>query len=81
VDFGSRTDARTEAATPPGDITILRKGMTRAEAERAFGTPVESSQRRDGGLSMTMLVFDVGEQRIAADFVEDVLVKYTITSK
>jgi hypothetical protein len=81
VDFGSRTDTRTEAATPPGDITILRKGMTRAEAERAFGTPVESSQRRDGGLSMTTLVFEVGEQRIAADFVEDVLVKYTITSK
>ena len=80
IDFGGRTDAREEAA-PPGDISMLRKGMTRAEALRAFGKPVESSDRRDGGLAVTTLVFDVGDQRVAADFVEDVLVKYTITSK
>jgi hypothetical protein len=55
--------------------------MTRAEAERAFGQPIESSPRRDGGLAVTTLVFDVGDQRISADFVEDVLVRYTITSK
>ena len=55
--------------------------MTRAEAEQAFGRAVESSQRRDGDLAVTTLVFDVGDQRVAADFVEDVLVRYTITSK
>jgi hypothetical protein len=81
VDFGGRTDASDHAPSPAADITQLRKGMTRAEAERAFGRAVESSERRDGVLAVTTLVFDVGDQRLAADFVEDVLVKYTITSK
>jgi len=81
VDFGGRTDARDDVPPPAADITQLRKGMTRAEAERAFGRVVESSQRRDGNLAVTTLVFDLGDQRLAADFVEDVLVRYTITSK
>jgi hypothetical protein len=81
VDFGGRSDSRNEAPPPPADLSQLRKGMTRAEAERAFGRVVESSERRDGGLAVTTLVFDVGDQRLAADFVEDVLVRYTVTSK
>jgi hypothetical protein len=84
VDFGvARTDARREevAPAPSGDITLLRKGMTRADAERAFGRPTETSGKRDGGLAVTTLVFDVGDQRITADFVEDVLVRYTLASK
>jgi hypothetical protein len=81
VDFGGRTDARDNAPPPPADISQVHKGMTRAEAERAFGRVVESSERRDGNLTVTTLVFDVGDQRLAADFVEDVLVRYTITSK
>jgi hypothetical protein len=86
VDFGSLAPAapratRDETPPPSGDITLLRKGMTRAEAERAFGRPAETSERRDGGLVITTLVFVVADQRISADFVEDVLVRYTISSK
>jgi hypothetical protein len=87
VDFGPLAGAlapratRDDAPPPSGDITLLRKGMTRAEAERAFGRPAETSERRDGGLAVTTLVFEVADQRISADFVEDVLVRYTITSK
>jgi hypothetical protein len=85
MDFGGRSDGRegvTDASpSPPADLSLLRKGMTRAEAERAFGRVVESSERRDGGFAVTTLVFDVGDERISADFVEDVLVKYVITSK
>ena len=66
---------------PTGDITQLRKGMTRAEALHAFGKPAEASERKDGGLVVTTLVFIVGDQRISADFVEDVCVRYTISSK
>ena len=82
VDFGGRTDARPDVAAPPeGDITMVRKGLLRGEAERAFGKPASSSERREGGIVITTLVFDVGDQRVGAEFVEDVLVRYTITSK
>lgn len=80
IDFRS-DDASESLRSAPADISQLKKGMTRAEAERLFGRPVQSSERREGGLSITTLVFAIGEQRIAADFVEDVLVRYTITSK
>src|SRR5215510_3773088 len=88
VDFGSLgpgSGARVTRDGPPdppsADITQLRKGLSRADAERLFGRPAETSERRDGGLAVTTLVFLAGDQRISADFVEDVLVRYTITSK
>ena len=86
VDFGSLAPppprgTRDDAPLPSGDITLLRKGMTRADAERTFGRPAETSERKDGGLAVTTLVFVIADQRISADFVEDVLVRYTISSK
>jgi hypothetical protein len=69
------------ASAPSGDISVLRKGMLRADAEREFGRAVESSERRDGGIVIKTMVFNVGEQRITAEFIEDVLVRYTIASK
>jgi len=80
VDFGG--GGGTEQAPPPtGDITALRKGMTRAEAERAFGRPTTTSKRIEGTLVVTTVSFDVDDQRITADFVEDILVRYTVSSK
>jgi hypothetical protein len=80
VDFGG--GAGTEQVVPPtDDITALRKGMTRAEAERAFGRPIGTSKRVEGTLVVTTVSFDVDEQRITADFVEDILVRYTVSSK
>ena len=79
VDFsaGPRT-----ASLPDAGIDLLpRKGMSRADAERAFGKPVESSDRREGSLAVARVVFVSGDQRIATEFVEDVLVRYTITPK
>ena len=87
VDFSAagletRTDISVPAAQPrPSAGSMPRKGMTRAEAEREFGTPIEVSDHREGALTMTTLVFVRDEQRIATDFVEDVLVRYLITSR
>jgi hypothetical protein len=86
VDFGSLApvslrQTRDVGGAPAFDITLLRKGMSRADAERAFGRPADTSERRDGGLAVTTLVFVLGDQRISADFVEDVLVRYAISSK
>lgn len=79
VDF--RGDLGADAPRGPADITQLKKGLQRSEAERLFGRPVQSSERREGSITITTLTFVAGDQRIAADFVEDVLVRYTITSK
>ena len=85
VDFGG-TGARAGAplalsAPPSGDITMLRKGLLRADAEREFGRPVNVAERRDGGVGIVTRVFDVGDHRVNAEFIEDVLVRYTISSK
>ena len=84
VDFGidrprtDRDELPTAPAMPVGGL--VHKGMTRAEAERALGKPTESSVRKDGGLSVTVLVFVHGDDRVTAEFVEGVLIRYTIAS-
>jgi hypothetical protein len=79
---GSPPPAATAALPelPAGDLT-LRKGMTRADAERLLGPSQQSTDRREGNVTVTTLVFLRGDERITAEFVEDVLVKYTIASK
>jgi hypothetical protein len=66
---------------PVDDAPMPKKGMTRGEAERAFGKAVDSSDRREGSLVVTTLVFVRGDQRISADFVDGILVRYSITSR
>jgi hypothetical protein len=81
VDFAPRPDAGgTALGQAPAD-TLPRKGMWRTEAERAFGRPVESTDRREGALRVSTLVFVHGDHRITAEFVEDVLIRYTVTPR
>jgi hypothetical protein len=81
VSFDARPPVDAPPSRPVADVMQPRKGMMRADAERAFGKPIESSDRREGGIVITTLVFVSGDQRITADFLEDVLVRYTITSR
>jgi hypothetical protein len=86
VDFAPPASPRIDAAPPmpapaPSASGMPRKGMLRADAEREFGRPAETTDRREGALTVTTLVFLRGEQRISAEFVEGVLIKYTIASK
>jgi hypothetical protein len=55
--------------------------MLRDEAEPAFGRPMERSEKREGGVIVTTLIFELGDERLTAAFVEDVLIRYTIASK
>ena len=78
-------DWKPVAETPPppraADSAVPRKGMTRSDAEYAFGKATSAAERREGSVLITTLVFVSGDQRISAEFVEDVLVRYTITSR
>jgi hypothetical protein len=79
VDF--RTAGPAPVAAPAIETTRLRKGMLRADAEKLLGRAEKSSQKTLGEFTVVTLVFLSGEQRITADFIEDVLVRYSIASK
>ncbi len=69
------------AGASSGSFGQLRKGLLRADVEREFGRPADEFQRREGTLNVVTLVFNAGEQRITGEFVEDVLVRYTIATR
>jgi hypothetical protein len=87
IDFSAITGRTSPAARPavadvrPAGDSLPRKGMSRADAERDFGKPAEVTTKGEGSLKVTTLVFIRGEHRISCDFVDDVLVRYTISSK
>ena len=81
VDFSPSFSSRRRDDRPAAETSLPRKGMTRAEAERAFGRPVQEKQRREGDLVITTLIFERRDQDITADFVEDVLVRFSIASR
>ena len=81
VDFRNSAAADSRSVPPPPDVSQLRKGMLRSDVERALGAPTQKSEKREGGTVTTTLVFEAGEQTVTASFVEDVLVRYTISSK
>jgi hypothetical protein len=70
----SRVDVRSAGELP-------RKGMTRGEAERMYGTPIDVSEKREGTIIVQVLVFVSGDNRIKAEFIDDILVRYTVTPK
>src|SRR5262245_15557724 len=72
VDFHSESNARDDRPVPPVDVSAVRKGMLREEAERTFGQPVERSEKREGNVMVTTLTFDIGDGRLTAAFVDDV---------
>jgi hypothetical protein len=87
LDFGAAGFVAAQPPPPasPGltarDFDQLRKGMTSGDVERIFGSPAESSQKTIGDITVATLVFLSGEYRLTADFVEDLLVRYTISSQ
>ena len=77
VDFSSMNappTVRSGMPSPDGP----QKGMLRVDAERRFGSPVDVSQRREGTLTVVTLTFVRGTERITAEFVEDVMIRFVI---
>jgi len=78
--------AAQEAAPPPDtrpsfNPTALRKGMSLADVEAVLGKADRTAQRKEGAVTVTTAFYTAGDQVISADFIEGVLVKYTISSK
>jgi hypothetical protein len=73
---------REDLATAPAPRSGLpRKGMTTREVEELLGEPVQSSERAEGELRVFTRTYRSGDVQVTAEFVEDILFRYSVTSK
>jgi len=81
VDFSLISAAGAEPATPGGSGNgELRKGLTVTEVDALFGRPDAISDRKEGALTVSTSTYRTRDRRITAEFVEGVLIRFTITS-
>lgn len=66
---------------PPPAAGDVRKGMTLADVESILGRPEKSTTRNEGTLRVVTNTYSRGDQMITGEFVEGVLIKYSIASK
>ena len=67
------------AAADPGKG--LKKGLTRAQVEVLFGPPTEAHDRTQDTLVITRCTYQSATETVQADFVNGVLVQYTVSSR
>lgn len=71
----------TRAPDPDADQTQgLRKGMSREQVEALYGKAVETNDRTENGLTVTTCVYKAKDVRVQADYVNDVLVRFLMSS-
>ena len=83
VDFGGLRSEPGGAGEPVSSARsgLLRKGMMLQDVNAMVGNPVNKTQRKEGTLNVQTAQYSTADGRITADFVEGVLVRYTITSE
>src|SRR5687768_12333716 len=73
--------ASPEPRTQPAGTGTIRKGMTLAEVEQSLGRPERTTDRMEGALKVVTSIYSRDDQRITAEFVEGVLIRYSISSR
>lgn len=61
-------------------VTGPRKGMLLREADEALGKPTRTAERMEGKLKVVTRTYQAAEGQVKAEFVEGVLIRYTMTS-
>ena len=56
------------------------KGMLVADVDQLLGTPRKTTDRMEGRLKVTSRVYSTNSGQVTAEFIEGVLIRYTITS-
>ena len=69
------------AGPAPTSSGRVRKGMLLQEADALLGAPTASSERAEGKLKVTTRTYGTPDGEVAAEFVEGVLIRYTMTSR
>ena len=59
----------------------LKKGMSREQVEAMFGKAVEAHDHSESGLTITSCTFMGKDEKVQADFVNGVLVQYSVSSR
>lgn len=75
---GADPDSDSQTTSRPAE---LRKGLTTDEVDAMLGRPESISQRSEGTLTVSTSVYRTSDRRVTAEFVEGVLVRYSITSQ
>lgn len=87
VDFGPMRSASSNSTTireqPEASRRggLVRKGMLAQEVEALLGPAAASKERKEGTLRVQTREYSTPEGRITGEFVEGVLIRYTITSE
>jgi hypothetical protein len=83
VDFGQlragNEPPTSDATSPRGGV--LRKGMLLQEVDASLGAPLASSERKEGSLRVVQRKYSASMGQVSAEFVEGVLIRYTVSSE
>jgi hypothetical protein len=77
---GSPLQPGPEPALPALKGGLPRRGMLASEVDRQLGTPEKTSDRKEGRLTVNTRVYSTADGRVSAEFVEGVLIRFTVTS-
>jgi hypothetical protein len=80
-DTASRQTGVADTRRQMAGTGAIYKGMTMSEVEEALGKPEKTSDRNEGTLKVVTATYSRDDQRITAEFVEGVLIRYSISSK
>ena len=64
----------------PGPGGLPAKGMLQADVDELLGTPKKTSDRMEGRLKVTTRVYPTAAGQVTAEFVEGVLIRFSMTS-
>jgi hypothetical protein len=81
LDFGPVGSTRVSDSVAPPRSGNLRKGMLLQEVEALLGRPLSSAERKEGALRVTQRAYSAPMGQITAEFVEGVLIRYTLRSE
>lgn len=65
---------------PVGGTDDLKKGMLADDVDNLLGRPESISQRKEGTLVVSTSVYHTKDRKVSAEFVEGVLIRFTISS-
>jgi hypothetical protein len=81
VDFGVLGPAGPQPSPATRPAGGLRKGMLLQEVDAVLGSPLSNTEGKEGRLKIQQRTYSSSMGQVRADFVEGVLIRYTVTSE